>query len=116
MTRRKTMSRRNKTKRRRTASRRNKVQTNRTKRGSTPNTVDCCICGKNEDVGKTLMPRKCLNQYGVSAHRICQKCWWDKKTGFALEGVNHDCPGCVKGLPLNTNKTPGEIIDLTEDD
>lgn len=114
MTRRRTMSKRNKTKRRRTASRRNKR--NRTKRGGTPNTVDCCICGESNDVGKTLMPRKCLNQHGVSAHRICQKCWWDKKTGFALEGVNHDCPGCVKGLPLNTNKTPGEIVDLTEDD
>jgi hypothetical protein len=107
------VSKRNKTKRRRTMRKRNK---NRTKRAGSPPTVECCICGESNDVGKTLMPRKCLNQHGVSAHRICQKCWWDKKTGFALEGVNHDCPGCVKGIPLNKNKTPVETVDLTGDD
>ena len=107
------MSKQKKTKRRRTASRRNK---NRTKRAGAPQTVDCCVCGKSNDVSETLIPRKCLNKHGVSSHRICQKCWWKPKTGFSIEGVKHDCPGCVKGLKLNTNKTPGEIIDLTEDD
>ena len=113
MTTRKTMSKRKKTKRRRTMRKRNK---NRTKRAGSPPTVECCVCGKSNNVGETLMPRKCLNKHGVSAHRICQDCWWNKKKGFALEGVKHDCPGCVKGLPLNTNKTPGETVDLTEDE
>ena len=77
--------------------------------------VECCICRKNKEITQTLMPRKCLNKNGVSAHRICQKCWWNKKTGFALEDGNHDCVGCTKGLPLNTNKNPDEIIDISGD-
>ncbi len=79
------------------------------------NMIECCVCRKNTDITKTLMPRKCLNKNGVSAHRICQKCWWDKKTGFALEEGNHDCVGCTKGLPLNKNKNPDEIIDISDE-
>jgi hypothetical protein len=84
------------------------------KQSDTPK-VDCCMCGQKKATYTTLIPRKCLNKSGVSSHRICQQCWWNPKTGFALEGVKHDCPGCVKGLPLNTNQNPDEIIDLTED-
>jgi hypothetical protein len=102
-------------------SKRKKVKRNKTlsktkRAGSPPITVDCCVCGKNEEVGKTLIPRKCLAKHGVSAHRICQDCWWDNKTGFALEGTKHMCPGCEKGLPLNKDRNKGEIIDLTDDD
>jgi hypothetical protein len=84
--------------------------------GSQPIKVDCCICRKNKVIGTTLIPRKCLNKNGVSSHRICQKCWWKPETGFASEGVIHDCPGCVKKLPLNKNKNHDEVIDLTEDE
>jgi hypothetical protein len=87
---------------------------NKTRRMQSINMVECCICRKNTDITKTLMPRKCLNKHGVSAHRICPKCWWDKKTGFALEEGDHACVGCTKGLPLNTNKNPGEIIDISD--
>ena len=93
-----------------------KLRRNKTKRaGSPPKMVECCVCSKNEGIGNTLIPRKCLAKHGVSAHRICQECWWDNKTGFALEGTNHTCPGCVKGLPINKDPK-GEIIDLTEDE
>ena len=93
-----------------------KLRRNKTKRaGSPPKMVECCVCSKNEVIGNTLIPRKCLAKHGVSAHRICQECWWDNKTGFALEGTNHTCPGCVKGLPINKDPK-GEIIDLTEDE
>ena len=91
---------------------RNKTRRMRTK---STNKIECCICRKKTDITKTLMPRKCLNKHGVSAHRICQKCWWDKKTGFALEEGNHDCVGCTKGLPLNKNKNPEEVIDISDD-
>jgi hypothetical protein len=57
-----------------------------------------------------------LNTNGVVAHRICNKCWWEPETGFAVEERNHDCPGCLKGLPLNKDNSEQEIIDLTEDE
>jgi hypothetical protein len=77
--------------------------------------INCCMCNKeiiNED---GLIPAKCLTKYGsIRAHRICEECWFDK---FAKEGVNHNCPGCIKNLPLkglpNDNSV---IIDLTEND
>ena len=114
------LSKRKKEKRNKTLSKRKKVKRNKTlsktkRAGSPPKMFECCVCAKNEEVGKTLIPRKCLAKHGVSAHRICQECWWDNKTGFALEGANHTCPGCVKGLPLNKDPK-GEIIDLTEDE
>jgi len=95
--------------------RRNKTLSKTKRAGSPPKMVECCVCSKNEVIGNTLIPRKCLAKHGVSAHRICQECWWDNKTGFALEGTNHTCPGCVKGLPINKDPK-GEIIDLTEDE
>ena len=79
------------------------------------NNVICCICCKTEVIGDMLIPRKCLNTNGVAAHRICKLCWWEPKIGFAVEERNHDCPGCINGLPLNKNKDTNKIIDLTED-
>lgn len=99
-----------------TKSKRIKRKRTKKNRVSKINKIECCMCRKSTDIMKTLMPRKCLNKHGVSAHRICPKCWWDKKTGFALEDGNHDCVGCTKGLPLNKNKNPDEIIDISEDD
>ena len=100
---------------RKTKSKRQKRKKSRNKSKRLQSMVECCVCRKNAELTKTLMPRKCLNKHGVSAHRICQKCWWDKTSGFALEEGDHACVGCVKGLPLNTNKNPGEIIDISSD-
>jgi hypothetical protein len=55
-------------------------------------------------------------KHGKAAHRICEDCWWDEQTGFALESSSHECPGCRKGLPLNRAKNePQIVVDLTED-
>lgn len=85
-------------------------------RGKTDKT-NCCMCGKEINTEVGLIPRKCLIKHGaIRAHRICQDCWWDPVDGFAKEGTNHDCPGCVKGLPLNGHATSGPVlVDLTED-
>jgi hypothetical protein len=56
-------------------------------------------------------------KHGSRAHRICQDCWWDPEKGFAREGANHECPGCIKGLQLTTVKPSNiftEVIDLTD--
>jgi len=75
--------------------------------------VKCCMCEKMVNNDDTLIPRECLNKYGKAAHRICQDCWWKE---FAIEGVSHKCPGCVKGLSLTKfKKEPPILVDLTED-
>lgn len=79
------------------------------------NSVQCCICSQTECIRETLIPRKCLKTNAFSAHRICNKCWWEPETGFAVEQNNHNCPGCKKGLPLNKNKDNDVVIDLTSD-
>jgi len=77
--------------------------------------VNCCMCGKEIRKEDGLVPSKCLMKNGaIRGHRICQECWWSK---FAKEGVNHNCPGCEKGLPLNGPPLDkNEIVDLTMDD
>jgi hypothetical protein len=79
--------------------------------------IKCSICEKMVNLKDTFIPYECLMKYGKSAHRICEDCWWDPKTGFALESSSHKCPGCQKGLPLNhVNKNELQIVvDLTED-
>jgi hypothetical protein len=95
----------NKSKRRRT---RQKIL----KAGENDN-VTCCMCEKIINKDDAFIPRECLNKYGKAAHRICKNCWWNE---FALEGVSHKCPGCVKGLPLTyVKKEPPVVVDLTED-
>ena len=76
------------------------------------NDVNCCICNTNQPKGNTLVPLKCALKNKNKAHGICKDCWWNK---FAIEGNNHDCPGCKKNLPLtNTeNIDSNEVIDLT---
>jgi hypothetical protein len=77
--------------------------------------VNCCMCGKEISRENGLVPSKCLMKNGaIRGHRICQECWWSK---FAKEGVNHNCPGCEKGLPLNGPPLDKNlIVDLTMDD
>lgn len=43
--------------------------------------------------------RKCLNDHGKHAHRICKNCWWKIIIPFS-EIVHLQCPGCLKSLPL----------------
>jgi hypothetical protein len=77
--------------------------------------VNCCMCGKEIYKTNGLIPAACLRTYGaIRGHRICKECWFSK---FAKEGVNHSCPGCVKGLPLNgPAHNPSAVVDLTADD
>ena len=83
-------------------------------KGPTSDNVNCCICDKEISREDSLVPAVCLSKNGdIRGHRICKECWFN---GFAKEGVNHECPGCVKNLPLNgqpIDKTV--VIDLTED-
>lgn len=69
------------------------------------------------DKDKTFIPRECLMAHGdKAAHRICETCWWDPISGFALESSSHKCPGCEKGLPLTEYKKEMPVfIDLTDD-
>ena len=82
-------------------------------KGPTSDNVNCCICDKELRREDGLVPASCLAKYGaIRGHRICKKCWFNK---FAKEGVNHECPGCVKSLPLNGPvHDPSVVIDLTE--
>ncbi len=78
----------------------------KTKQSKSPNikrNVECVVCKRNINKSKGLIPVNCLRKYGENkAHRICQPCWW---SSFALENVNHKCPGCPKTIkkPLNNS-------------
>ena len=86
-------------------------------KGGQEEKVKCCMCEREIDKNNTLVPRECLMKNGSAAHRICQDCWWNPKSGFAREDADHKCPGCIKKLPLTTvTKKNSEIIDLTLDE
>ena len=75
--------------------------------------IVCSICEISFPKEDTFTPSLCLLKNGKASHRICENCWWNK---FALEGVSHKCPGCIKGLPLTEfKKEPPIFIDLTEE-
>jgi hypothetical protein len=115
--RRKTRNNRRKTRnnRRKTRNNRRKLKTRIFKKGGADyDKVNCCMCGKEVDKSKTLVPQICLQKYGSKAHRICSDCWWNNETGFARENAPHGCPGCAKNLPLTINNQ--EMVDLTLDD
>lgn len=84
-----------------------------------PKPDKCCICEKNIK-GDFLHPGRCFSEHRDIAHKICKDCWF-KPNGFATEGTNHACPGCVKKMPLSKKiknvKQPvpenATIIDLT---
>jgi len=85
-------------------------------RGGNGEKVECSMCGKMVSIEDTFVPRECLMKHFKGAHRICQNCWWNRDTGFALESSSHKCPGCQKGLPLTPYiKEEPIFIDLTED-
>ena len=82
--------------------------------------IDCCMCDKSIARDKTLVPLACLQKTGERAHRICQKCWWDPKSGFGRETAPHGCPGCKRGLPLTAplkRRTPKseDVIVISDD-
>jgi hypothetical protein len=79
--------------------------------------VECCMCGETGRRDNTLVPSACLTKHGERAHRICQDCWWNE---FAIEGASHQCPGCVKHLPLTaplkrTKPREEDIIVISDD-
>lgn len=79
--------------------------------------VICAICERMINKDDMLIPRECLINYGKGAHRLCQDCWWDPKSGFAREEGIHKCPGCKKDLPLTSyEKDPPTFVDLSEDE
>jgi len=92
-----------------------RIKRSRVARGAA---VKCCMCGKEIETNNGHMPGACYRKNGaIRAHRVCSEWWWDPENGFAREGVDHRCPGCVKGLPLNGPPVDNSvIIDLTEDD
>lgn len=89
----------------------------RYKKGGNNEKVTCCMCEKKVDKNNTLIPRACLIEHGIEAHRICNDCWWNPVSGFAREDrADHKCPGCLKRLPLTiVNKEQG-VINLMSDD
>jgi len=95
------------------------IKKRRTKRsplskGGNSDNVNCCICNKKIKTADGLIPLECLTKYGANrAHKCCNQCWFSK---FAIEGADHRCPGCVKGLPLNGPPLDTSlVIDLTEE-
>ena len=82
--------------------------------------VPCCMCDNKFPRNITMVPSICLRKHGEKAHRICQDCWWDPKTGFAREDAPHECPGCKTGQSLisplkKKNPKPEDIIVISDD-
>ena len=102
-----------------TKSKRSKRKQRKTRRrfrkGGNGENVKCCMCEKIVDKNNTFIPKECLINNGKkAAHRICKECWWNPETGFAREDAPHNCPGCLKGLPLTEHKREEPIVvDLT---
>ena len=77
--------------------------------------IYCCICVKEITDIDNLRPSICYRKYMDKSHPICSDCWFNPDTGFALENRSHECPGCIKNLPLTKvyyNET--EVLDLTD--
>ena len=101
-------------KRKNKSTKRKQYRKNRYALASGYDKINCCMCDKEISRENSLVPAVCLSKNGdIRGHRICKECWFNS---FAKEGVNHECPGCVKGLPLTEYKKEQPIIiDLTED-
>lgn len=72
----------------------------------------CCVCEKHFK-GTFFRPGPCFMKHMNRSHVICESDWWNK---FALEGADHSCPGCEKGLPLSHNELyeKGTVIELDD--
>jgi hypothetical protein len=82
--------------------------------------IDCCMCENTYRRDKMLIPSACSLKNRERAHRICQDCWWDETNGFANENASHECPGCVKKMPLHPplariKPKLEDIIELSSD-
>ena len=44
---------------------------------------------KNTCKKTSLIQRRVYQKNMDKSHRVCQKCWWDPKKGFALETSSH---------------------------
>lgn len=70
----------------------------------------CCMCNKKFKSIAPLSPSACVMRNGKEkSHKICENCWWDK---FAIEGVDHKCPGCPVEVkkPKKVSGTPEVIV------
>lgn len=80
----------------------------------------CCMCNR-KDIEESMNPVKCYLMHGSVAHKVCSICWWGKN-GFASEGGNHNCPGCIKNMSLGkrirtrTFDLSEFVIDLCDDE
>ena len=92
----------------------------------------CSMCEQKKPAMKfPLSPRICINRNAdptTLPHQICKDCWFGDN-GFASEEMNHECPGCAKGIPLQrikrsrrnirnqaTRRHEADVIDLVDDD
>ena len=65
--------------------------------------MDCSVCTTFVEINEyTLIPARCKRRHGLRGHPICFECWFYGKNepAFADEFTQHDCPGCIKNLPL----------------
>ena len=77
--------------------------------------INCMMCEKSTSKKSSLAPASCFLKNIDRSHRVCEKCWWDPKEGFALETSSHKCKGCEKNIPLNPRSLAPSVIDLTSD-
>lgn len=99
----------------RNANRKKQLKNKRKSRRQNQKKVKCVMCEKNTCKKSSFTPASCLTKNMDKSHRVCQKCWWDPKKGFALETSSHKCRGCQKNMPLNQSTLIPSIIDLTLD-
>ena len=99
----------------RNANRKKQLKNKRKSRRQNQKKVKCVMCEKTTCKKSSLVPASCLAKNMDKSHRVCQKCWWDPKKGFALETSSHKCRGCQKNMPLNQSTLIPSVIDLTLD-
>lgn len=72
--------------------------------------IQCCMCLKYKSTSEGRhIPGVCLARNAGRGHQVCANCWFTK---FGLEGGNHPCPGCQKGMPLN-KEPKGRMLSPT---
>ena len=99
----------------RNANRKKQLKNKRKSRRQNQKKVKCVMCEKTTCKKSSLVPASCSAKNMDKSRRVCQKCWWDPKKGFALETSSHKCRGCQKNMPLNQSTLIPSVIDLTLD-